>query len=81
MNTKSLLPLAILFSATAASANGGLGVDNVDQHMNSTQWVQTISEAPQIRTQGPLEKFNAYEKASQQTVDTESFRQDYNGQS
>ena len=81
MNTKSFLPLAILFAATAASANGGLGIDNVDKHMNSTQWFQTISEAPQVNAQGPLEQFNAYEKANQQTVNTESFRQDYDGQS
>ena len=81
MNTKSLLPLAILFAATAASANGGLGINTVDQHMNAAQWVQTSNAVPQVSAQASIEQFNAYDKARQQMVDTESFRQDYDGQS
>ncbi len=81
MTIKHALPIALFFAATAASANGGLSIDNVDQSMNSENWVQTNSVAPEINVQGPLAAFENYIAETREFVDTDALRQDFDGQS
>lgn len=56
MNTKVIIT-AILFSATnMAWASGGISIDNVEQHMNTNNWIMTQAQRSEISIQGQTEK-------------------------
>lgn len=81
MNIRSILVIASVSFASAVSANGGLALDNVNQHMNSQAWVQTNSVAPVINAQGSIDAFTQYQSENQSVVDSDSLQQSYDGQS
>ena len=78
---KKLLPLVALFVSTAATANGGLNIDTIDKHIDTTQWVKTSSVKTEVTPQASVVKFNAYMNDEKQVVDTDVLRHNYNGQS
>jgi len=81
MKTKALA-IAILLAATNfAWAQGGLGIDNVEQHTNANQSIDTNSDRPNIEAQGPIDKFDVVLPARDKNlVDTNQLKQSYNGQ-
>ena len=81
MSIKSISVLTILFAATSASANGGLTIDNVNEHMNAQNWVQTSSVPSAIITQAPVDAFTQYQSENQTLVNTDSLKQSHDGQS
>ena len=81
MNYKSLSILTLLFSVSAVSANGGLGIDNVNQHMSAENWVQTNSVRTEIMTQAPIDAFSQYRSQDESLVNTEALKHSYDGQS
>lgn len=81
MSIKSITVLTIFFATSAASANGGLSIDDVNEHMNAQNWVQTNSAPSAISTQAPVDAFTQYQSENQPLVNTDSFKHSYDGQS
>ncbi len=81
MNIKSFLVLASFSVASAVSANGGLALHNVNQHMNSQDWIQTNSKAPVINAQSSIDNFTQYQSENQSIVNTDLLKLNHDGQS
>lgn len=79
MKAKGLLTAVLLVASNFAWAQGGLSVDNVEQHMSTDDWIDTKTTRPDIATQGPIDKFNV--EAQSLTIDTRSFMHSYDGYS
>lgn len=82
MKAKLLITALLLAASNFALAQGGLSIENVEQHMNASTWVSTNTDRAQIVVQGPIDKFEAADQAvNRDLVDTNKFKQAYNGQS
>ena len=81
MKAKILTTAALLAASNFAAANGGLGIDNVDQHMGAIDWVATQVVQQEINAQGPLEQFQNYVAEDVTVVDVNQLKQNYDGQS
>lgn len=81
MKLKALLT-AVLFAMTNfAWANGGLTIDDVNQHMNADNWVVTQTDQQTIVVQGPIDKFDVeVPDRDRNIVDTDKLQQAYDGQ-
>lgn len=80
MKAKALFTAVLLAASNFAWANGGLSIDNTEQHMNADNWADTQTDRPEIVVQGPADKFDV-ELPNQGTyfVDTDQFKQSYDG--
>ena len=81
MKAKAIVATALLATSGLAAANGGLGIDNVDQHMNAINWANTQANQQEITVQGPLDRFQDYTANDVAVVDVNQFKQNYDGQS
>lgn len=82
MKAKGLLTAVLLTVSNFAWANGGLSIDNVEQHMNANNWINTQANRPEITAQGPLDQFQVVmPERKRSLVDTNKLKQAYNGQS
>ncbi len=81
MKAKLVATAALLAASNFAAANGGLGIDNVDQHMGAIDWVATQAAQPEINVQGPLDRFQDYVAEEVTVVDVNQFKHNYDGQS
>ena len=81
MKAKILTTAALLAASNFAAANGGLGIDNVDQHMGAIDWVATQVVQQEINAQGPLEQFQNYVAEDVTVVDVNQLKLNYDGQS
>ena len=80
MNAKILTTATLLIASGASWAQGGgLGIENVDQHMAATQWVQTNGDRLSIIPQGPIEHFDI-STGSESMVDTNQYRHSHDDQ-
>ncbi len=78
MKAKVLIT-AVLFAATnLASANGGLSIDSVE----ANDYMSAENSQPEIVAQGPIDQFEVVTPDRNRTlVDTNQFKQSYDGQS
>jgi len=82
MKSKALLTAVLLAATNFAWAQGGLSIDNAEQHMNANNWVATDTARPEIFAQGPIDKFEvAVPGRDDYLVDTNLFKQSFGGQS
>lgn len=81
MKARILTTAALLAATNFAAANGGLGIDNVDQHMDANDWVATQATQQEINVQGPLDRFQNYATEEVTVVDVNQLKQNYDGQS
>ena len=81
MKAKVLATTALLAAANFASANGGLAIDTVKQHMNADNWADTQATRQEIIVQAPLDRFQNYTADEIAVVDVNQLKQDYDGQS
>ena len=82
MISKSLCTITIFAFSNIIWASGGLSIDSVDKHMNTSGWITTKSERTKITTQAPVDRFNVNLGVHQEYfVDTNKFKQNYDGQS
>lgn len=82
MKAKALLTAVLLAATNFAWANGGLSIDTVEQHMDANNWVATDTARSDIVVQGPIDQFDvAIPGRDDYLVDTNQFRQSYDGQS
>ena len=81
MKLTTLLALGTFFVASAASASGGLSIDNVKQVENASQFVVTPVSIELPIAQGSIDAFVNYNAADREVVDTNRFQQSYDGQS
>ena len=80
MKAKALITAVLLTASNFAWANGGLSIDNFEQHMNADNWADTQTDRPEIAGQGPVDKFDV-ELPKQDTyfVDTNKLKHNYDG--
>ena len=57
MKVKTLVAVVLFSTSSFASANGGLGLGNTEQHMNADNWVNTQATSSAIAVQAPVDKF------------------------
>ena len=82
MKVKALLTAVLLAATNFAWANGGMSVDNVEQHMNADDWVATSTAPQKIIAQGATDQFDVVTPDRDRTlVDTNNLKQSYDGQS
>ena len=81
MKAKAIFATALLATSGIAAANGGLGINNVEQHMNAINWANTQANEQEIVVQGALDRFQNYENSEVTVVDVNQFKQSYDGQS
>lgn len=78
MKTKALLTAVLLAASNFAWAQGGLSIDNVE----ANDYVSANNSQPKIVVQGPIDKFEIVTPDRNRTlVDTNKFKQSYDGQS
>ena len=81
MKAKALITAVLLAATNFAWANGGLSIDNVEQHMNADNWADTQTERQVIVVQGPIDKFDVeIPKQDSYFVDTNKLKHSYDGQ-
>lgn len=82
MKAKALLTAVLLAATNFAWAQGGLTIDNVEQHMDADNWVATDTARSEIVAQGPIDQFEVVAPSRDDyLVDTNQFKQSYDGQS
>ncbi len=82
MKSKALLTAVLLAATNFAWAQGGLSIDNAEQHMNANNWVTTEADRPEIFAQGPIDQFDVVTPGREDyLVDTYRLKQSYDGQS
>ena len=80
MKAQGLVTLVLLTATNFAMANGGLDINNVEQHMNGQNWIDTQASQVEISTQGPIDQFDAYEQSDDRTlVDTNRLKHNFDG--
>ena len=77
MKAKALLTAVLLAATNFAWAQGGLGIGQVEKHMDADNWVQTEAGRDYIMTKGPIDKFEV--EAPRVIVDTDQFKNSNNG--
>ena len=81
MKAKGLLTAVLLVATNFAWAQGGLSVDNVEQHMNANNWANTQTEGPKVAGQGSTDKFDVELPSRERDLaDTNKLMHAYNGQ-
>ena len=81
MKAKALLTAVLLAATNFAWAQGGLSLDNVEQHMNANNWANTQAATPKIVVQGPIDQFDVVTPdRGRALVDTNKLKQSYDGQ-
>ncbi len=79
---KTFITAILLASTNLALAQGGLTIDNVAQHANTSNWVNTEAARSEIVVQGPVDQFQVVTQGNEQNiVDTNELMQSYSGQS
>jgi len=82
MKTKVLITAILLAATNFASAQGGLSIDNVEQHMDANNWIATDTARTKIVAQGPIDQFEVVTPDRNRTlVDTNQFKQSNDEQS
>ena len=81
MKARIATTAALLAVTNFAAANGGLGIDNVDQHMDAINWAATQAKQQEFTVQGPLDRFQSYVTDEVSVVDVNQLKQNYDGQS
>jgi|GEM_PF-1853990 hypothetical protein len=82
MKAKALLTAVLLAATNFAWANGGLTIDNVEQHTDANNWVTTQTDRQEIVVQGPIDQFDvALPSRNRSLVDTNKLKQAYDRQS
>ena len=79
MKAKALLTAVLLAATNFAWAQGGLGIDNVGQHMDADNWSDTQASRGEIVVQGSIDNFDVKAPRSN-FVDTNTLKQNYSGQ-
>lgn len=80
MKVKIITAAILLISSSFVNAQGGgLGIDNVQRHMDVSRWAQTNGTSPQVIPQGPIDKFDT-KAQPETTVDTNQYKHSYDGQ-
>ena len=80
MKAKGIVTAVLLSATSFAWAQGGLGIDNVEQHMNAENWINTQSSQSEFAVQGSLDKFQVELPDSKRTIaDTNKLKQGYDG--
>ena len=80
MKAQGLVTLVLLTATNFAMANGGLDINNVEQHMNAQNWIDTQTSQVEISTQGPIDQFDAYERSGDRNlVDTNKLKHNFDG--
>ena len=80
MKAKGLVTVVLFAATNFAWAQGGLGIDNVEQHMNASNWIDTQTNRTEITAQGPLDKFQVVLPESKPTLaDTNKLKHAYDG--
>jgi hypothetical protein len=80
MKSKALLTAVLLATTNLASANGGLSVGNVEQHMNTDKWIAAETASQKIIPQSPIDQFKVTALSRDRSlVDTDQLRQTYDG--
>ena len=81
MKAKALITATLLAFTNFAWAQGGLGIDNAEQHMGANENLSANNSRPEIIVQGPTDKFDVVVPARNRAlVDTNTLKQSYNGQ-
>ena len=81
MKSKALITAVFLAATNFAWAQGGLSIDNVEQHMNANNWSNTQTDRPEIVVQGPIDQFDVITPdRGRALVDTNKLKQSYDGQ-
>jgi DNA-binding GntR family transcriptional regulator len=81
MKAKLLLSAALFAVTNLVWAQGGLSIDNTEQHMSANDWVNTQTQRLAIVAQGPIDKFEGVNRSQDRTtVDTNTFKHSYDGQ-
>ena len=78
MKAKALLIAVFLAATNFAWAQGGLDINNAEQHMNASTWAQTQTEREYTFTEKPIDKFEV--NAPRALVDTDKLKNSNNGQ-
>ena len=78
---KEILAAVTLLTASQFAAASGLGIDNVEQHMNADNWVTTQTTAQEIVVQAPVDAFVNAPRGEKVIVDRNVLQQSYDGQS
>lgn len=81
MKAKAIVTTVLLAATNLAAANGGLGIDNVEQHMNAINWADIQTNQQEIVVQGALDRFQDYAAGEVTVVDVNQLKQTYDGQS
>ena len=82
MKLKALITAVLLVATNFAWAQGGLSLDNVEEHMSISNQAANETARPEIVTQGPIDQFGNYTNDRKDYfVDTDKLQQSYNGQS
>ena len=81
MKAKFLATAVLLSTSNFVAANGGLGINDAEQHMNAVGWANTQADQQELVVQGPLDQFQAYISDQVTVVDANQFKQNYDGQS
>ena len=81
MKAKAIVTTVLLAASNFAAANGGLGIDNVEQHMDAINWADTQANQQEIIVQGALDRFQDYAAGEVTVVDVNQLKQAYDGQS
>lgn len=80
MKTKVLTTAVLLATTNFAWANGGLTIDNVEEHMDANNWVSTQTERQEIVVQGPIDKFDVtLPNRDREIADTNKLKQSNDG--
>lgn len=75
MKVKTLLTAALLATTNLALANGGVSIDNVEQAMSTSKWVNTQTVRQAIVVQGSIDAFDVItEDRDRPLVDTNKLR-------
>ena len=81
MKTNLIVTLLALSFANVAWAQGGLSIENVQEHMNAEYWTDTQSVQPEITAKGNIEKFIVDAPQAELSENkTDKFMQSYDGQ-
>ena len=81
MKAKAIVTTVLLAASNFAAANGGLGIDNVEQHMNAINWADTQANQQEIIVQGALDRFQDYTAGEVTVINVNQLKQAYDGQS
>ena len=80
MKAKGLVTVVLLAVTNFAWAQGGLSIDNVEQHMNANNWIDTQTNRSEFAVQGSLDKFQVELPESKRTIAyTNKLKQSYDG--